>query len=137
MIDFISTNPNIETQAKRSAHLLAAVISRAMLDLMERPTKEEVRKKRNNNTDALQSLRFFFGDENDTFKLYSRLIGVDPEPFLKQLTSLSYYDASKTKFTVLQLRSLRVRIAWYRRRPHLTVLKESMDNEMPNVSSPN
>ena len=117
MFDFVSTHPAIETQAQRSAQLLAAVISRATADLMERPTTVERRKRININEDALSSLIFFFGKNNARFKNFARLIGMNPEAFLKRLETINSYDAGKgNKFTGSQLRALHLRVVWYKMR---------------------
>jgi len=122
MFDLLSTHPDIESQAQRSAQLLAAVISRATSDLMERPTTVERRKRINLNEDALSSLTFFFGKNNERFKKFSRLIGMNPEAFLTQLATLRSYDAGRgNKFTGSQLRALHLRVVWYKMRQEVEV----------------
>lgn len=117
MFDLVSTHPAIETQAQRSAQLLAAVISKATADLMERPTTVERRKRINLNEDALSSLIFFFGKNNERFKNFARLIGMNPEAFLKRLETINSYDAGRgNKFTGSQLRALHLRVVWYKMR---------------------
>ena len=117
MFDLVSTHPGIETQAQRNAHLLAAVISRATLDLMERPTTVERKKRINLNENAMSSLIFFFGKNNERFKNFARLIGVNPEAFLNQLDTLnSYHAGNGNHFTSGQLRALHVRVTWYKMR---------------------
>ena len=117
MFDLVSTHHDIEIQAQRSAQLLAAVISKATTDLMERPTTVERRKRINLNEDALSSLTFFFGKNNERFKNFSRLIGMNPESFLDRLETINSYDAGRgNKFTGSQLRALHLRVVWYKMR---------------------
>lgn len=116
MIEFTSTNTSIDTQTKRCAHLLAAVLSRALLDLMDRPTKAETRKRQNISGPALSSLRFFFGSDAPRFRAYSKLIGLDPDLFLTRLRAANHYTVDKHRFSAVQVRAMRMRIAWFDRK---------------------
>ena len=116
MIEFTSTNTNIDTQTARCAHLLAAVLSRALLDLMDRPTKEETRKRQNTNGPALSSLRFFFGEDAPRFRAYSKLIGLNPDVFLVRLREANFYTVDQHRFSAVQIRAMRMRISWFDRK---------------------
>lgn len=75
MIDFASTR-TIDEQARRCAHLLAAVIAAAVKDAGRPPSRAESRSGQNQDARALAALHFLFAD-GTAFKLYATLIGAD------------------------------------------------------------
>lgn len=86
MIDFLSTEENIDPQTARCAQLLAAVLATAVRDL-QRPLRSREREGGVGNLDlqALSSLRFFFGRQGWAFEAYCNSIGAQPETFRSAL----------------------------------------------------
>jgi len=124
MIEFTSTTLNIDPQAQRSAHLLSAVMSRALLDLMQKPSKEERKLHLNIDKNALDSARFFFGGNTTPFRTYSKMIGIDPDQFLTQLKNANHYSLGTKAFTPMQIRAMRLRIFWYSRQRNAEMMNE-------------
>jgi len=118
MIDFLSTNENIEQQAKGSAHLLAAVIAQAFNDLCISPSDTEKEKELNLNPHVVSSLQFFYEDPW-VFNVYANMIGIDPKMLIEGMFSLTHQAPSLmragSKIPEKNIRIFRMRLRWFRR----------------------
>ena len=95
MIDLLSTNDGIEEQTQKELHLLAAVIAKAVEDICQVPSTEELKHRCNLNFHAVDALGFFYGD-NSMFKTYALIIGLDPEVFIEAMERRQYeHDTNK------------------------------------------
>lgn len=122
MIDFVSTSESIDDQSRKCAQFISAVIAQALRDLMIKPSFIEKTKRCNIQTDPLQSLNFFYGEESP-FKQYAFMVGIDPESFIHNLETRSFGKADedgqfrKIPFiTYRNSRIMKVRINWYKQR---------------------
>lgn len=121
MIDLISTHDNIEENTRTAAHLVAAIIAMAIQDICIVPTDEEMRHKCNLNTNAIQSLKFFF-NPNSPFKAYAFLIGLEPNSFRRALETRQYEHETESRKKAPNLKhndvkAMRMRIHWWQKNP--------------------
>jgi len=107
MINFYSESIQDE-QAKRSAHLIAAIIANALRDLMTRPGDHESKMRMNINPAAAKSVVFF---KSKTFIAYCHLIGIDHNQFLSKLMFGTNMSAGK-RITDMDFRAMRQRMSW-------------------------
>jgi len=116
VIDFVSTEANVDPQTRGCAHLLAAVIADAIRGATESPWDREVDMEQNvdsrfSNHDPLLSIHFLFGDDSP-FELYAKLIGLDAQAMREALVDNSIKLDGK-RFTEFQRRTVRLRHHWY------------------------
>lgn len=117
MIDLLSTNDGIEEQTQRELHLLAAVIAKAIEDICQVPSSEELKHRCNLNAHAVSALAFFYGD-NSMFTTYSGLIGIDPDVFIEAMERREYEHHTHKKgnvpwFSHRDVKAMRLRISWW------------------------
>ena len=118
MIDFVSTQSNVDPQTQGCARLLAAVIADAIRGATESPWDHEVDKKQNidsrfSNHDPLVSIWFLF-NRDSPFDTYAKFIGVDAQAMRDALLNKNIKLDGK-RFTEFQRRTLRLRYQWYLR----------------------
>jgi len=107
MINFYSESIQDE-QARRSAHLIAAIVANALRDLMIRPSELEGQMRMNINPAAAKSVVFF---NSKVFIAYCHLIGIDHNQFLQRLKYGTNLSAGK-RITDMDFRAIRQRISW-------------------------
>jgi hypothetical protein len=123
MIDFVSTDDNVDEDTRGCAHLLAAVIALAFTDLCSTPTKQELERECNIDRKATAALRFFF-NPNSVFPAYARLIGLDPKSFMvaleKRTYEHNYNKNTKNPYIPYKyVKALQIRIKWWKTDPRL------------------
>ena len=113
MIDFVSTREDTNAEIKQYCELLAAVIAQALRDLCARPTVIEIEKAKNIDRHAVKSLIFFFSPKSP-FKVYSNMIGVDPDSFLNAMSTRKFDGDPKNPYlSHNQIRAMQTRIKWW------------------------
>ena len=123
-IDFTSTKNGIDSQAQRCVRLIAAVIAQALKDLAVMENHGEIKRERNENADAINSIIFFGGQK---FLDYAALVGFSGEEFLKRIliggTTQEYDEKSKewvskphaipaNYLSAMEIRTIRQRFLW-------------------------
>lgn len=107
MIDFISSNPNADTQTVACARLLAAVIAQAIEDASNKTTTD---------TEKHLAVQWLY-DEESTFSSYAAIIGVNAEALRKALLAPpGLNEPRNNKFDAMKRRVFRMSYITYTKR---------------------
>lgn len=111
MIDLVSTNTD-DVQTQRCAHLLASVISHAIMDAGS-PMSDNEKRKHQALGEALTALKWIF-DKKTPFEAYAQLIGLNPDAVRDALLSrvMLRRTGDPAMFSDTTRRNLQARYRW-------------------------